>query len=392
MTASCIQAPATPGLRGSWIATAAEFAQLEREWCDLFTRANCENTFITFAWMSTWWKHFGIGQLAIVAVREAGGRLVGLAPFYIAHTRAALGARRLGFLADNHVGSDYLDILADPNFGQAAVETIVRILRRHQRRWDYIELRDAADSPLLASLSSQLENGGMQSDRVPGQLCYYIPLPSAFEQYLSGIGIGLRANFRRRWRNLQREHQGECLALSRADELEQYFPSLIALHRMRFQQREVESAFLAPGVPEFHVDAMRSLAAQGVARMFVLRGAGEDLAAIYGFASGKTFQFYQCGMHTEWMRHGVGQVLIGKAIEQAIGAGCTVFDFLRGGESYKAQWADHSRQTTTWRFFDNRRGSLAARLSLQATAAARRIARNARTRLREWRHGAKTEA
>ena len=90
--------------------------------------SNPENIFLSHGWMFTWWKHFGKGQLAVIAVRDAGGRLVAVAPFYIARTSAGLGARRLGFLGDKHVGSDYLNVLADAACGLAAVEEIARIL------------------------------------------------------------------------------------------------------------------------------------------------------------------------------------------------------------------------------------------------------------------------
>src|ERR1022692_295537 len=106
--------------------------------------------------MSTWWKHFGKGQLAVIAVRDSAGRLVAVAPFYIARSFTGLGARRPGFLADEHVGSDYLNVLADARFAAAAVEEIARILFAHHRLWDYIELRDTADSPLTAALTARL--------------------------------------------------------------------------------------------------------------------------------------------------------------------------------------------------------------------------------------------
>jgi CelD/BcsL family acetyltransferase involved in cellulose biosynthesis len=363
------RAPGALALDSVWIETASGLAQLEVEWRNLFRSANPENAFLTFGWMSTWWKHFGKGELAVIALRDASGRLAAVAPFYIARTRPALGARRLGFLADTHVGSDYLDILADPGLAQPAAAEIARALLLHRERWNYIELRDAADSPLLADLTSHLERSGMHAERAPGQICYYISLPTEFSQYLSGIGIGPRANFRRRWRNLQRDHQGECVTFTEAQELEHNFGSLLTLHRLRFEQRRMDSAFLAPGVPEFHTDVLRSLAADGLARLFLLKAGGQPVAALYGFSVGKTFQFYQSGIDPRWMHQGTGQVIIGKAIEHAIAIGQNTFDFLRGGEPYKAQWARQSRQTVSWRLFDHRRGSLAAQLGMRASRA-----------------------
>jgi CelD/BcsL family acetyltransferase involved in cellulose biosynthesis len=380
-------------VHASWIATAAELDRLGAEWDDLFQRANPENIFLSFGWMSTWWKHFGKGQLAVIAVRDAAGRLAAVAPFYISRSSAGLGARRLGFLADEHVGSDYLNVLADPGFGEAAVEEIARTLFAHHRLWDYIELRDAADSPLSAALTARLLSRGMRVIESTRRVCRYIPLPPTFEKYLSGIGTGLRANYRRRWRALQGEHQAECMAISDVTGLQRHFPALIALHRMRFAQRAAESAFLAPRVPEFNAEAMRVLAAQGFVRLFLLKAGGEAVAALYGFSVGRTFQFYQCGMHPGWARYGLGQVLIGNAIEQTIAAGHSTFDFLRGDEAYKAQWADCARETTALRFFDQRPASVAAKWSLRISAAVHSAARIARARLlaRQERAGKSTD-
>jgi CelD/BcsL family acetyltransferase involved in cellulose biosynthesis len=365
-------------LHGAWIASAAEFARLGADWCELFQRANPENIFLSFGWMSTWWKHFGKGRLALIAVRDSAGRLVAVAPFHIARAFAGVGARRLGFLADEHVGSDYLNVLADPACGPAAVEEIARILFAQHRLWDYIELRDTADSPLMAALSTELRRRGMQVSESTRRVCRYIPLPDTFERYLAGVGTSLRANYRRRWRALQREHQAECLVLTGASDVGRHFPALIALHRMRFEQREAHSAFLAPRVPEFQAEAMRVLAAQGFARLFLLKAGGEAVAALYGFSVGRTFQFYQCGMHPGWVRYGLGQVLIGNAIDQAVATGHATFDFLRGDESYKTQWADRSREIVTLRFFDRRPASAAARWSFWISAAVRGVARKAR--------------
>jgi CelD/BcsL family acetyltransferase involved in cellulose biosynthesis len=86
-------------------------------------------------------------------------------------------------------------------------------------------------------------------------------------------------------------------------------------------------------------------------------------------------------MDPDWMRYGLGQVLIGNAIEQTVAAGHATFDFLRGDESYKSGWADRSRQNVTVRFFDRRAASLAARLGLQVSAGVRRAVRRSATLL-----------
>jgi CelD/BcsL family acetyltransferase involved in cellulose biosynthesis len=347
-------------IHGEWIATTEEFQRLGAEWMELFQRAARENAFLSFEWMFTWWRHWGKGRrLAIVTARNTHGRLVALAPFYVERSfRAGLGARRLSFLADTHVGSDHLNILTEPGCEEAAVEEIVRTLLRHRSGWDYIELSDAEDAPLFARLCARLERAGMIACTTAASVCHHIPLPTSFEEYLAGLSTNMRCNFRRHLRAIQREGQTEFVAVASPAELERYFPDLLRLHRMRSEQRGRESAFLKSGLPAFHLDAAKALAARGWARLFLLRVSGETVAALYGFSVGKTFQFYQCGMHTGWLRNGVGQLVTGNSIREAIRTGHGDFDFLRGDEPYKSQWAKQSRKTVTARLFDRRLASL----------------------------------
>ena len=358
-------------LRAEWITTTGEFERLAREWMDLFQATGRENAFLSFEWMFTWWKHWGgRHRLALIAVRDAQERLVGLAPLYIAR---GLGGRRLSFLADAHVGSDYLGILARPECERPAVEAIARQVIGRRREWDYVELRDARDGPLLAALCAALEQTGMRAHKTPASVCHHIPLPASFDEYLAHISINLRSNFRRRWRVIQRTAPTEFTALTDSPDLEEGFPELIRLHGMRFEQRGEESAFLKRGVPEFHADALKALAGRGWARLFLLRVGGEAVAALYGFSVGKTFQFYQCGMHPAWLHMGVGQLMVGSSIQEAIRAGHCDFDFLRGDESYKAQWAEQSRQTVRVRLFDSRPASAVARAVFWLDSALRRV-------------------
>jgi CelD/BcsL family acetyltransferase involved in cellulose biosynthesis len=367
--------------RGFVISTTAEFERLEDEWNELFRRANPQNVFLSFGWLATWWKHFGKGRLAIVAVRDDLGGLAAVAPLYVARSARALGARRLGFLGDERVGSDYLNLLVDVAGGTAAVAEIARVIFDRRADWDYIELHDCADAAEIDRLKQELESRGMREVEVRPRVCRYISLPDSFDAYLGGVCRSLRTNYRRRWRHLQQQYHVECVTVSQPAELEQYFPTLIALHRMRFKERAAVSAFLASHVPEFHTEALRALAAQGLARLLVLKADGYAVAAIYGFSVGETFQFYQCGMNPRWARDGVGQVLIGNAIEQNIADGHATFDFLRGDERYKTQWAERSHRNVTLRFYDGRVASMAAEWSLKGSEALHGAAHRVRMRL-----------
>jgi len=287
---------------------------------------------------------------------KRGGRLVALAPFCIVPSRIGMmGSRKLSFLAGEFVGSDYLNILVEAGMEGSATAEIARFLAQHTEQWDYIELCDGdGDSPVFAELRDQLKRLGMTERTAPASVCYYIELPGSFEKYLAEVASNLRWNFRRRGRNLEREGPVKFITLAGGAELEQGFADLVRLHSLRFQHRGKESAFLGRDIQAFHSVVLKRMAAHGWVRLDLLRIREQTVAALYGLAIGRKFSNYQVGMDPAWLRFGVGSVIVGRSIQEAIQSGFREFDFLRGPESYKSGWATGMRHTLNARFFDRR--------------------------------------
>jgi len=114
MTATFTETPvAAPEMAVERIADAPGFEALREEWSELLESSAADCLFLTWEWLSTWWKHLaGDRRLAILALRH-GGRLVALAPFGV--RPPSLSRRRplpvLEFLGNGCVGSDYLDLI-----------------------------------------------------------------------------------------------------------------------------------------------------------------------------------------------------------------------------------------------------------------------------------------
>lgn len=350
-----------------WIANEERFALLAPEWQQLARQINCGNAFTSFPWVSTWWKHWGGGaQLAVITVRDQQQRLVGAAPFYVSQS----GLRRLGFIADQNAGSDYLDILAAPGFDREVAAEVAHTLLTHRQHWDYIELSDTGDSPALRHFISLLVEQDLHVQQERASVCPYIDLPGTFEAYTATLSGQYRRDVNRRWRMLQREHGATFETHSTPREIREYFPELCRLHALRFASLERESAFLDPSVSTFHADSALALAESGVARMHLLRIRGQVVAALLGFSANQQYQYFQMGFDPAWNHAGLGKVLLARTIEYAILTGHNRFDFLRGGEAYKSSWTSTVSATYVWRAFDRRPSALLARGFFAARSAA----------------------
>ena len=84
------------------------------------------------------------------------------------------------------------------------------------------------------------------------------------------------------------------------------------------------------------------MAAAGVLRFDELWANGECVASIYGLDNGSTFYYFNAGYDPDWSSMSVGLVLTGLSIRAACDRGRSRYDFLRGEEAYKLDWATHT--------------------------------------------------
>lgn len=335
------------------IRTDAELMTLEREWKQLFNRSADGNIFLSFEWMSNWWFQFGQDRkLLVITVRDVAGQLAGLAPLYISENRGLVRMRRLGFLGDDLVGSDYLDVLANGPDAPALLQCLATFILQHKSEWDYIELLDTlrnsqTGSHLLRHLTA---DDDLRVQVTPSSICPYLSLPESAEAFRASRGRKTRKHLKYYLRALQREGAVEFVTARSGPEIEAAFEELIRLHRARFGT----SAFLDRRVGSFHRAALEAASDSGWTRIHLLKFKGKCIAALYALSAGRKIFFYQSGINPDYSRFSVGSIMIAFAIEDAISNGCREFDFLRGDEAYKFQWTKSTRQMQSIHVFDGR--------------------------------------
>jgi CelD/BcsL family acetyltransferase involved in cellulose biosynthesis len=306
---------------------AVAFASLEPEWWELWRRAPSATPFQSPAWLIPWWRHFHPGELFVVTVRR-GGRLVGLAPFYIED--GALGRRLLP------VGislSDYLDILLDPDEREEAGDALVNHFARQGARWDEWDLEELA--PHAAALQLPVPPG-CEEQLVRQSACPVLTVPHG--QTAEAAAPARQKRHLRLARN-RAARRGEIV-------VEQGTPAtasaildlLFRLHQARWQSRG-EAGVLADGpVQRFQRDAIPGLMQAGFLRLYLMRIGGEPAAAYHGFVHKGQAYGYLTGFDPSYAFESPGLLLWAHAIEQAVAEGAREFHFLRGPEAYKYAW------------------------------------------------------
>ena len=161
-----------------------------------------------------------------------------------------------------------------------------------------------------------------------------------------------RPQFKRRRRWLEKRPGFALECLTAPDALVTGLDALFALHHQRWAAEGGSDAIDSPEVEAFHRLAARALAERGWARLYLLHAEGAPRAALYGFRHGDRFVFYQAGYDPEWRARSVGTVLLGEVVRQCFDEALHEYDFLRGTESYKLNWANGFRETVRLRARD----------------------------------------
>jgi CelD/BcsL family acetyltransferase involved in cellulose biosynthesis len=340
------------------------------EWRALNQRARAGNMFLAPEWLLPWWEHFGQGrEQQILCVRESG-QLIGMLPLFSEKVRVGgVEVRRIAFLGDGDTGCDYLDALAEPGREREVLQHCLSALL--DLPWDLCDLdglwRESFTAGQLAARFPPNQGALVRNARVRF-VCPHIPLTGTYDQYLEGLGR--KENLRRREKWIFRQ-PGVSISCARTpQDAVRATEEFLELHRARWAVEGGSDGLTDARHDRFHRDASQRLAGIGALRMYTLYAARRPVASVYGVVHGGKFNYYQSGYDPLWASRSVGLVLLARTVSDAFAEGLSEFDFLRGDEGYKGEWARGERWTIQFRLWRGTRGR-AARAALQASVFAK---------------------
>ena len=348
-------------------------AALREEWRALFDDAVEPSPFLSWEWLHTWWRFFG-GRRSpwILEARDRDGRLAGA--LALTARPGLMGVRRWQLLGNGVTGADALDVLVRAGETAAAREALAHALAAAVSDWDVVELEDLpCGSPTVTALQRAVAPRGVRAQVERGFVCPGFAVRGSFEEHLARIRR--RETFGRRVRWLSRQPGFRIEIATAPGQVPEAMEDFLRLHRLRWAE-EGGSYGIPPGpVEDFHRAVAPLLAERGWLRLYRLFVQGTAIAAVYGLEVGRRFYYYQSGYDPAWSARSPGIVLVGRTVEDAYARGLADYDFLRGTEPYKLDWAADRRETCTLRLRapSLRAGTAAA--AEEAWRAARGLAR-----------------
>jgi|KBSMisStaDraftv2_1062788.scaffolds.fasta_scaffold00741_1 CelD/BcsL family acetyltransferase involved in cellulose biosynthesis len=326
--------------------TSEEFRASREAWQSLLARADADPLFMSWDWVSAWWRHHESAlsaELCVLAIHSPDGGLAGIAPFYEhrAVHRGILSARRLELLGNTWrnpaaVFSEYLDVIAGREV-RADVCGAVADWLRTSSEWDELALCNVRENSVAAQLADSL-SGCAYVRCAESMTGWCIALPDSFDSFVTRLSSNTRRKV---------VHQREKLAGASFERVEPAQTSaalkrLDAFVAQRFGTPAGEASRLRAG---FHDDVAASVDSELV-HLTELRSAGLCVSVMLNLRVGATEYYLQSGFDPAFARGlSPGLLHLGYAIEAACRDGVSRFDFLAGRGLHRDYKQDFSAES-----------------------------------------------
>lgn len=298
------------------------------------------------AWLTTWWETYGGGnrQLCTLGFYH-DQQLVGLAPLYIDTTD-----KTLRWLGDGRVCSDHQTLLVEQQHADAVTTAMVNwLIESDSTVWRQLRLEavNDDDSTLQLLLEKLTAADCPVNEREEPGSCY-INLPEDWESFLRNVSKNHRKRLRRYYKEYFDTGRATVETLSEANECLNAFDTLVRLHNDRRTTLGEAGAFEDPQFLHFHRTVVERIAELEQVRLSILSVDGQPMAAEYVLHAGESVFAYQGGLSAAGEQVSAGGLSMLWQVKQAIEAGHTQFDLLRGVEPYKFSWDAKHRPATTY--------------------------------------------
>jgi CelD/BcsL family acetyltransferase involved in cellulose biosynthesis len=338
---------AAPSVRLELATSLAALHGLREDWERLEREVDAATIYQTWAWVASWYEHFGADKrLRVVTARDGDGRLAGVVPLSIT-SPTPVGPRLLHCLGRGRQLTEYLDALLRPDAAGAVVDAVFEYWDRERRRWDLWSLPSApAESPLVRGLSEWGARAGY-AVVAEARTRVSLPLPESWEAFQATLSRNMRKHLRKFANRLEREgFEPEVVFVRDGSALDGALDVFLTLHRRRAAADEGRAhidRFRSPRRRAFLRAVAARLAERGRLWLGLFNIGGQPVAAQLCFGLERRFYAYQSGYDPAWAWHAVMMLLFRGCIERAIADGFRELDLGLVHDQEKSRWGGQPR-------------------------------------------------
>jgi len=291
--------------------------------------------FASSSWLEAWWNVFSTNHQLLLLVVVNNDELVGFLPFM--KTNVARVFTVLECLASGR--SDHAPLLCKKGYEDAVFSNASRFLRETYTNWDVISLRALQDTQKeMLDMYFNLRPSFKVNDDVSPTL----KIEGSWDDYLMGKSKKHRGNIRRLIRNAESIDELEVSLLNNINN--DLLKEVSEVERSSWKGTDGNLRISGSGY-DFFMSALTEFSKKEMLELWTCRYKGQLVSYIITFSFAKSIYFYNGAYVANYkdlhipIKVSPGTLLIALALKSAYDRNFINFDFLRGDEAYKAEWA-----------------------------------------------------
>lgn len=335
-----------------------QFLELRHEWNKVLEKNRDKNIFLTWEYLSTYWKHFGKEKKLRILCIEDKNEIIAIAP--LRQSRYGFSSplgyeviEPLGYRGLNPEGADYTGLILAEREAEC-LQLFLNHLVEHDD-WDFIYMYDIPRTSMIPDLLPKVSKVIPKFELEKGVRCPYISLPNSIDIFLKGLSRKVRKELRRCMRNLEKDYHR--VELKRYDELgsvEKAMKIQFKLNQKRWKSKNMPGTFKTQEVRDFYIDVAKLFADNGWLALYFLTVNDEPIAGLYCFEYNQKMYAAVSGFDPDYSRYSVGNLIFAKLIEKCIERKIEEFDFMKGDEPYKFGWTAKYRRNLGIKFVNKK--------------------------------------
>lgn len=311
----------------------AGLEELAADWDRLLNKCPTPNIFLSREWLLTWWNHFSQGGQLFVVVVIDNGEVIGIAPLILQRYK---GLNTIRFIGSGR--SDYLGLLAE----QEIANDIICFLRK-KTDWGVMDFCELAADDQLIRFAERFE--GRNWEVYPGEICPYVKIDTDWSAYYRNQrNRKARYNLARSESRLQQMGRLRFERITEETDLDSSLAQMFALHRKRWKHHYTGTIFSNPQGQAFYREVAASFARRGWLSLELLFLDEGLVAASFSFFYRGVYSYFIPVYDPDYAAYSPGIILLRHLLEISFNRQDRVFDFMRGAEEYKMNWANAVKQ------------------------------------------------
>jgi len=335
----------------------SDFIKLETCWNSILKQSEVDIPFLTFEWLSCWWKSYGANSELFVLVIKEDQEIIGFAPLMKTRTKLrCFNVRAIEFIANFH--SNRCGFILTKN-KSSAIDAILVYLGRQSKEYDLLVLNLIEEnSSTDLGLQTSLRNKDYRYLRINSSTSPFLAINTVWDSFFSTLPKGFRKEISYRKR-LIAKNQSVSFVEYYQDNIFEALRNLLSVSRSTWQYNNGTAIASEASNINFYCRLAQLAAKKSWLNISFLNTDSGPVAFEFKLIFNRTTYLLKMGFNAAYSRFSPGVILLEHAIKNAFGNGSKEFDFLGESDQYKLQWTSQLRfHKKYWIFSSSLTGSL----------------------------------